>query len=532
MLETLLTNKLVAFFTVLTLGLLLGRGTVAGLSLGSSGVIFVALVFGHWGYQIPDGIGALGLVLFVYCVGLTAGPTFFRVFVRQGKALALLSSALVGLGAVTAWGLSSLLELPADLAVGIFAGAMTSTPALAAAMEALPPDSRVPVGYGIAYPFGVVGIVLFVQLLPRILREDIAALGKQLHTEDDTGSEIVRVLVEVRNPVVNGKTLSELGFIAEANCQVSRVLKGKRLVPVPHDFSLTTGQHLLLVGRARQLFPILPVLGTRSEKSDYVMDTEHERRQVVVSAKNVAGHSLDALKLRNAFGVTVTRITRHDLEFVPKSSDVIEYGDALSVVGEPHDLERFASFAGHRARTFDETDMISLGVGLMVGLLLGMVSFDLGGYRFSLGMAGGPLFVSLLLGHQGHIGPVVGHLPRASRMLLMESGLVLFLAEAGIAAGGTLVGIVQTYGIALCVSALLVTFVPMMLSYILAAYVLKMNLLQILGGVCGGMTSTPGLGAITSQTDSDIPVVSYATAYPVALILMTLWAPILVSALV
>ncbi len=165
-LESLLSNKLLALLAVVTLGLLLGRIRVAGLSLGSSGVVFTALAMGHFGFEIPSGVGVLGLTVFVYCVGLTAGPRFFRVFWREGKSLALICVALIGCGAATTWGLSWSLGIPADLSAGMFSGALTSTPGLAAAMEALPEGSQIAVGYGIAYPFGVISVVLFVQLMP------------------------------------------------------------------------------------------------------------------------------------------------------------------------------------------------------------------------------------------------------------------------------------------------------------------------------------------------------------------------------
>jgi putative transport protein len=211
--------------------------------------------------------------------------------------------------------------------------------------------------------------------------------------------------------------------------------------------------------------------------------------------------------------------------------DEIEYGDALTVVGEPENIEKFSGFAGHRERTFYETDLISVGVGIIAGIILGLVSFDLGGKSFALGMSGGPLFVALILGHFRKIGPVKGHMPQASQMLLMEFGLVFFLAEAGVQAGHTIVSVIQQYGVELCYAASAVVLAPTIAGYLLGRFGLRMNLLQIIGGVSGGMTSTPGLGVITSKTDSDIPVVSYAAAYPVALILMTVFAQVLVTSL-
>ena len=528
--EILAGNKVLALAAVITLGLLLGRIRIAGLSLGSSGVIFSALLFGHYGIPILDGVGTLGVVIFVYCVGLGAGPSFFRVFVHQGKTLAKLGIAIVASGAASTWLLSTLAHIPPDLAAGVFAGAMTSTPALAAASEALPAGSRVAVGYGIAYPFGVVGVVLFVQLLPRLLRIDLDTLSRVLKPESHGRGAIVRRLVEVMNPAVIGQPLSELQFMEEANCQVSRILQGDRLVPVSPDFRLDAGQHVLVIGQEGKIDTMISLLGKASQKKDYIMDTERERMLVVVTSRNIVGRTLGELKLLSSWGVTISRILRHNIQFVPSLDEEIEYGDSLTVVGEPENIERFMDFAGHRQRTADETDLASLGIGLISGVLLGMVAFELGG-KFSLGTAGGPLLMGLILGHFGKIGPVVGHLPRAANILLLEVGLVLFLADAGVKAGITLVPVVTQYGAAICVFSMLVVLIPMGIGYLLSRFALKMNFLQALGAICGGMTCTPGLGIITSKTDSEIPVVSYAAVYPVALILMTVFAPLLVKAL-
>ncbi len=516
---------------MITSGLLLGRLQLFGISLGSSGVIFTALLCGHLGYKVPGGVGTLGLVIFIYIVGLRAGPTFFRNFVGQGGSLAKLAATLTFTGAATAYALSKIQHIPADLAAGIFAGALTSTPGLAAAMERTPGDPLVAVGYGIAYPFGVIGIVLFVQLLPRLLRTDLNELGDQLKERNDPGRKIVRVLVEVVNPAVIGKPLSEIGFIGASNCQVSRYLTGHRLAPIPAGFVLEKGQKVLVIGREFRVPNVVNLLGKRAENEDYQIDMERERQTVVVSSYNVAGKTIAELRPIHQFGVTVTRIMRHNLEFVPRMDDEIEYGDALNVVGEPENIEKFAEFAGHRERTFHETDLISLGVGIIAGVILGMVSFDLGGKSFALGLSGGPLFVALILGHFRKIGPVKGHLPQASQLLLMEFGLVFFLAEAGVTAGSTMVSVVAEYGVDLCIAAVCVIVIPALVGYLLGRHVLGMNLLQVIGGVCGGLTSTPGLGVITTKTDSEIPVVSYAAAYPVALILMTVFAQVLVNAL-
>lgn len=525
----LFSHPLVPLLAVVTAGLLLGRLHLGGMSLGSSGVIFTALAAGHFGYSIPATAGQLGLVLFVYCVGLAAGPGFFRTFVRKGRAFALLAAILVASGALAAAVAALALDLPPDLAAGMFAGALTSTPGLAAALEAAPAGSAA-VAYGLAYPLGLVGIVLFVQLTPRILGTPLDALAAESALAN-RGDDIVQQLVEVLNPGVEGRRVSSLEPIAEANCQIARELVGDRLRPIPKDFALRVGQHVLLVARARNLDQAIAFLGKPSQKTDYTLDSENEQMQVVVSSKRVVDKTLRELRLLSLFGVTIARLQRHGVEFVPRAGDTVEYGDALTAVGERERLEEFAAYVGHRARLFDETDLISVGVGLIAGIVAGLVQVRLGEASFALGMAGGPLLVGLLLGHFGRVGPIKGHLPRAAHRLMQEAGLILFLAAAGEAAGGELAATLARFGPQLIAAALMTAVVPLAAGYFVGRRALGMGVLETLGAVCGGMTSTPGLGAITSQVDVDAPVISYAAAYPAALILMTLFARALVTAL-
>lgn len=529
-----LGQPIVALFTVIAAGMLLGRLELASISLGSSGVLFVALLFGHLGFSLPAGVGNLGLVLFVYGVGIAAGPSFFRAFVSQGANLAKLGLLLVLIAAGTTWAFATAFDIPTGLAVGIFAGAMTSTPALASAMDALGDQKQAAsIGYGLAYPFGVVGVVLFVQLLPRLLKQDIDTLAKAAATSrKNDGRTIVRVLVTVTNPTVIGRKLVDAEFLARSGCQISRVLQGDRLLPLRGDFTFEAEQSVLLVGLERDVRPMIELLGHRSDQP-YIMDTEHERMYVVLLNRSMIGRSLRGLDLLRRFGVTVSRITRNDIDFVPNADTLLRPADVLHVVGEPAALQSFAAEAGHRARAMDETDLISLGIGIALGVVLGMVPIGLPGSEqtFSLGLAGGPLFIGLLLGHLGGIGRLRGHIPRASRMLMTELGLVLFLASAGVSAGASFVEVLQQHGLVLFAMGVVVTTLPMLIGYPVARHVLKLPMLNTLGGVCGGMTSTPGLGAITARTDAQDPVVSYATAYPIALIFMSICAQVIVALL-
>lgn len=528
----LLDQPLVALFAVVAAGLLFGNLTIKGINLGSSGVLFTALLAGHLGYAIPGGVGTLGLVLFVYCVGIGAGGRFFASVVREGAMLAKLALVIVAVGGLITWAGARLLDLPADLATGIFAGALTSTPALAAATEGLKEGaSGVSIGYGIAYPFGVIGIVLFVQLLPRLLKHDLEAIAAQHATDDQAEQRVENVLVEVTNQNLVGKRIVDSGVANFNACQVSRVFKEGQLVPLAFDDHFATGQLLLLVGRGREIDIAIDYLGHRSDRN-LLKDVENERQQLLVTDRRVAGRSIREFAPLQNYGCVITRITRLGLTFVPNASTVIEVNDQLTAVGRSEDLKQFAKAVGHRSSAMDTTDLLSLSAGLTLGIVVGLIPIGLpGSSPVTLGLAGGPLLVALLLGHFGRVGRIVGHIPRPTRLLLQELGLVFFLASAGINGGGALAATVSEYGLALFGLGMLVTFVPLIVAWPIARKLFHLDPLQALGGICGGMTSTPALGAITAKTDSQVPVISYVSAYPVALIVMILVAKTLIGLL-
>jgi putative transport protein len=526
----LLGNPFFALFVVIGAGLLLGSFKIKGLSLGSSGVLFTGLLCGHMGYALPDAVGTIGLVLFVYCIGISAGSRFFGALARDGATFAKMAVLIVGLGALAAWLCHKWLDIPADLAAGIFAGALTSTPALAAATEGLGAEgSNVVIGYGIAYPFGVIGVVLFVQLMPKLLRRDLDKEAEEYKKENEHYNSVLTALAEVKNPNLYGRTISEVVGSSMGAVQISRKLEGEKLVPIRYDDVFAEGQHLFLVGRLKDLDLAVGLIGEKSERP-FIKDVENQQRRLVVTNASVVGLVMDKLQPLREYGVMITRVTRMDVTFVPTPDTRIERRDIFTAVGNPDDLDRFAKAIGHRSEAFDETDLLSLSVGISLGVVVGMIPIALpGGEGITLGMAGGPLLVALVLAHVGKVGRLVGHIPRSTRQLLQELGLVFFLASAGVKGGASLVQTVMTSGPSLFLAGVLITLLPMVVAFLLAGRVFKLNNLQALGGICGGMTSTPALGAITARTDSQLPVLSYATAYPVALIVMTVFAKILIG---
>lgn len=521
LLEFLSTHSLPSLFLILCLGVLLGQVNLWGISLGTSGVFFVALLFGHYGIAVAPEIQTLGVVLFVYAVGLAAGPRFLKAFQKRGLAFAWLAAATIAAGFLATLALELLFDFGPALSTGIFTGALTSTPGLAAAQESLA-DTRVAVGYGIAYPFGVIGVVLFVQVLPRLLRVDLAAE----EAADDSGlraPSLANAWFEIRNPQLAGKTVDEFTSMHMLDFTLSRIHKADRVIPALNEEVLLLGEEVRVVATPETLTKIEMLIGPRvPDKAE--PPSNIASRTLVVTEKAVAGKRLYQLQFRERFGVVITRHWRDDIELVPKAESTLEIGDTIRIVGDAADCDRLAPLLGQSDKRQHETAFPPILMGLVLGAFLGLAPFQLGGVVVKLGMAGGPLLVGVLLGHFGRIGGLRAHMPLAAKYFIRELGLILFLAGAGTAAGAQFLPVLRASGLSLLAAGAVITLFPMAVAVFVARRVLRLDVLSTLGALCGGMTCTPGLGAVGRVSPSETPAIAYTTVYPVALIFVTVAA--------
>ena len=529
--ESILHNPTFLLFAILFLGLALGNLSFKGIALGSSGVLFVAMVAGHFKLTIPAGVSEMGTALFVYCVGLGVGNRFFASLRSRGKNLVILALVIVIAGWMTAWGMCQLLGINLSIGAGLFAGACTSTPALAGALEAAKEaglnESVINIGYGVAYPFGVIGIVLFVQLLPRLLHKELS--NKDGHSNRDPHSILARKVC-ITNPEAWGKSPAQLAKQWHMNCRITRILRNGEFLPLQHSDTLSANDEVLMVGQMEHLERDSGMLGHMADEQQDLRLPQNETAELIVLSAAMSNKTLRELDTLGNYGVTISRVTRLGNTFVPTEDTEIIRNDVLRVVGVPLAIKSFRKDCGHRSTAINTADMLSLMGGLTLGILLGKLQFSFGGGDgFSLGMAGGPLVVALILGHFGRLGPIVGYMPRPTRVLVMELGLMLFLAGAGIRGGEKLVETLAESGISMLLVGAVITLLPLFIGYFIARKFLKMEIAEALGCICGAQTSTPALGAITSQTDSQDPVIAYSTAYPIALILMTVLAQLLVE---
>ncbi|MBE4908549.1 YidE/YbjL duplication [Bacillus luteolus] len=522
-----LEEPLLLLFFILFLGSWLGQTKVKGLNLGSAGVLLVAMVFGHFGYQVSPIVQNFGLSLFIVAVGLQAGPRFFRMIRTSGVIFGIISILIVLLAAITTVLVSKAFNLSVALSIGIMTGALTSTPGLAAALQATN-DPIASVGYGIAYPFGVIAVVLFVQLLPRVLKVDLQKDLQQKNNPVKSEESPEVITIEVTNPAINKKTLQELKFHKSYSVVISRVIRGQRSIIALSDTVLLKGDRLVSVGIRSELDKFCRYAG--KEVPTDLQNVDHIKlRRVIVDSYDIIGKNIRELNLRRDYGVTVTRIERGGIEYSQNTRIRLERGDVLTIVSSEDRLNDVEMLFTRNKLTVTNIHIFSLSIILLLGILLGMLPIHLPGLgTLTLGVAGGPLFVALIIGHFGKLGPIKARYYQPSNQVIGDIGLALFLAGAGTTAGQGIVDVIQTEGIRLVIAGAIITIVPIVAGFFIARKVFHLSIIHSLGALCGGMTSTPGLGAVNQLIDSEDPAIAYAAAYPFALILVAVVSQLLV----
>lgn len=522
MLTDLLNSSYFALFLIVALGFMLGKIKVKGLSLDVSAVIFIALLFGHFGVIIPKELGNFGLVLFIFTIGIQAGPGFFDSFRSKGKTLILLTLLIIGSAALTAVGLKYAFNIDTPSVVGLIAGALTSTPGLAVAIDSTG-SPLASIAYGIAYPFGVIGVILFVKLLPRVLRVDLDQEARRLEKERrGQYPELNTCIFRVTNPVIFGRSLMQINVRAMTGAVISRLKhNGEISIPTAHTV-LCEGDYIQAVGSEESLNQLATLVGVREEGELPLHDT-HEIESLLLTNKDMINKQLGDLNLMKNFSCTVTRIRRSGIDLSPSPELSLKFGDKLMVVGEKEGLKSLARLLGNNAKKLSDTDFFPIAMGIVLGVLFGKLNISFpGGLSFSPGLTGGILIVALVLSAIGKTGPILWSMSGPANQLLRQLGLLLFLAEVGTSAGRTLVATFQESGWLLFGVGAAITLVPMLVAVIVGRCLFKISLLDLLGTLTGGMTSTPGLAAADSMTDSNIPSVAYATVYPIAMVFLIL----------
>lgn len=508
--QTLLSEGYFALFFIIAIAYMVGRIKVKGVSLDVSAVIFVALVLGHFGVTLPKVIQDIGLVLFIFTIGIQAGPGFFDALKKHGIKLALLSAILIVSAGAVVVAVHYLMGYDMGILAGLLAGALTSTPGLASATDQF--GDIASIGYGIAYPFGVIGVILFLRLLPKLLHSDIGEAEK--HWERESTAEFPALNYEhlyVTNTNVNGKTLAELSFRHMTDATISRIMHGDDAFTPSPNTVLHTGDLVRVVGTENALKRAKMLLGEKTDR-EIPLSGKYDVQTVLVTNKKVVNKTLAELNLQTSYDATITRIRRSGIDITPSPRSRIRFGDKLIVACSKENMKLILKLFGNDNQRLSDTDILPIALGIVLGVVVGKFTF--------LGLTGGVLLVALILSKLGKTGPILWTMSGAANVLLREIGLVFFLAVVGTSAGATLVQTFTQYGYQLFLVGAAITIIPMLVMTLVAKFVYKTNVLTLLGALAGGMTSTPGLAAIAPMTRSNAPQIAYATAYPIAMVLL------------
>ncbi len=546
---------ILVFSVVIAAGVLLGKIKIGGISLGVTFVLFMGILVGHiyntslpgGGYacplQVANFIQDFGLMLFVYCIGLQVGPSFFESFRKGGVQLNMLAVGLVALNIGIMLALYYLVfdtEDPDSLPmmVGVLFGAVTNTPGLGAANEALAGAAQggvpqIAAGYACAYPLGVLGIIGSTILLRYICRVNLAEDSEALEREanDNVHTKPHTMTLLVTNRALAGKTISTVRQFLGRNMVCTRMLRGGRFI-VPNDKTvLQDGDKINIVCSEEDAMPIEAFIGEtinvdwRTEKQPVVS------RRIIVTQAEVNGKTLGHMNFSTVYGVNVTRVTRSGIELFARRSLRLQIGDRLRVVGPEDAVKHLAARMGDSEKRLDSPNVGTLFLGLLLGILLGSLPVAFPGMPapVKLGLAGGPLIVAILISSKGYKMHIVAYTTTSANLLLREVGLVLFLAAVGLKAGaGFWDTVVSGDGVKYVWTGFLITVIPILAIGMIARMKYKVNYFTLTGLIAGATTDPPALAFASYTAGNDAPAVGYSTVYPLTMFLRIISAQILI----
>ncbi len=516
-----------ALFLIITLGIMLGNVKFHGFSLDLSAVVFVALIMGHYGIMVPEAFQTIGLVFFIFTIGIQAGPGFFEAFRKSGRQFLSICLLLVSTAALLSFATTRFFGLDPLLGVGIFNGALTSTSGLAAAID-ISGSTTPSIGYGVVYPAGAIFAILTIHLLPLILRVDMKKQGKAyLEKLEADYPKVSAQHFVMENKNIHGKTIGEIGVGSMTRAVISRIRHVDEVYAPGEQTRLYLGDVLKIVGTNEALDKVEMMIGPRtSEKIPKA--SGYKVNWILVTNKDVVKKSLSELNLTAYYNATVTRIRRSGIDISPRAGSTLRFGDKVLVAADEENMPKVMQLLGNNEKQLSETNFLPISLGIVIGVLLGAVSFPVFGlFEFSLGTTGGVLTAALLLSKMGKTGPIIWNMSGGANSLLRKLGLLMFLATVGTHAGAHIADALVSYGWTLLYTGIIITIVPMVITAIIGKYILKINFATLLGVIAGSMTSTPGLAAADAKTDTDAASLGYATVYPLALVLMIIFSKIL-----
>ena len=513
----------------------LGKIKIFGVSLGVTFVLFAGILMGHFGFtadtHILHFIREFGLILFVFCIGLQVGPSFFSSFKKGGMTLNMLAVGIVALNIVVALGIYFIdgnIDLP--MIVGILYGAVTNTPGLGAAQEALNQlnytGDPIALGYACAYPLGVVGIIGSIIAVRYICRINLKKEEEELNTQETDMKHMPHMLhLEVRNEAIDGKKLIQVKDFLGRSFVCSRIRHEGHVSIPSQDTEFHIGDQLFIVCSEEDAEAVTAFIGREIQVDWEKQDTPMVSRRILVTKSEINGKKLGSMHFRSMYGVNVTRINRSGMDLFADPNLVLQVGDRVMVVGQQDAVERVAGVLGNQLKRLDTPNIVTIFVGIFLGILLGSLPIAFPGMPtpVKLGLAGGPLVVAILIGRFGHKMHLVTYTTMSANLMLREIGIVLFLASVGIEAGEHFVQtVVEGSGLLYVGYGFLITVIPLLIIGMIARFYCKVNYFTLMGLIAGSNTDPPALAYANQTSGNDAPAVGYSTVYPLTMFLRIL----------
>ena len=538
-----IAHAVLTFALVITIGILLGKVKIGGVSLGITWILFVGIVLSHFGMTV-DGevrhfVQEFGLILFVFSIGLQVGPGFFASFKHGGMTLVMCAVAIVLLGVATAYVVHLATGTPIPTMVGILSGAVTNTPGLGAAQQAYTDasgieDPTIALGYAVAYPLGVVGIIFTMIFIRYALRvkfekedEGLAALSREHKFAD-------KVSVEFTNKTLDGRTVAYVRDLINRQFVISRILRPDGTISMADAESVIhIGDRLWLISQAEDIEAIVAFFGRRVEMTDEqwgnnTPNAELVSRRILITKSSLNGKKFSDLRLRTKYGITITRVNRAGVDLIPYQGLELQVGDRVMVVGPAKAVAQVADVLGNSLKKLNQPNLVTIFVGIALGVLLGSIPLLNVPQPVKLGLAGGPLIVAILIGRFGTHFHLVTYTTMSANLMLREIGIALFLAAVGIGAGDGFIDAIVDGGYRWIGYGVAITVLPLIIVALVARLWLKMNYYTLMGLIAGSTTDPPALAYANATAGNDMPAVGYSTVYPVVMFLRVLTAQIFI----
>lgn len=532
---------------VIAAGVLLGRVKIFGVSLGVTFVLFVGILIGHFGLTIDAPIlnfmKEFGLILFVFSIGLQVGPGFFSSFKHEGIRLNFLAMAIIALNIIVTLAIyffDGSIEMP--MLVGILSGAVTNTPGLGAAEQALSQlyqdgiiteVPKIALGYAVAYPLGVIGIILAMILVRLVFRVKYADETAKIEKENVDSLLIPHVVTyKVENKLIVGRTLSDLGLMINRNFVVSRIKRNDEIIIPNSEVTIAENDLLLTVLSEPDEEALSAFIGPKIEMDWKAIPAPVVSRRILVSKEEFNGRKIGSLRLRMGYRLNVTRVNRAGVDLLASPNLSLQVGDRLTVVGKIEDIERLAERLGNSMQRLNQPNIFTIFIGILLGIVFGSIPFAIPGMPvpLKLGLAGGPLIIAILIGRYGYKMGLTTYTSTSANLMLREVGICMFLASVGIGAGGEFVATVKSGGLMWILWGFLITFIPLLIVGFFGRGYYKLNYYTLSGLMAGSYTDPPALAYSNKVANNDAPAVAYSTVYPLSMFLRVLTAQILVLA--